>query len=186
MENKRTQIVKLAVNLIREKGYLALGYDEIAHQLGISRAAIHYHFEKKEDLGIAVTSLIMQDLNELDMFLKNSTLTVTEKINHFIVKQVEPFSDNEICAISSLQADVGSLPDQIRHKLQEVSQLELNVMIHILSEAHTDKASVNGEEVEELATTILSAIKGALQYSRVLDRDLYPKVVRQIMKLIHK
>ncbi|PGY05869.1 TetR/AcrR family transcriptional regulator, partial [Bacillus sp. AFS031507] len=63
MENRKVQIIDLAMQLIQQKGYVAFSYDDISKQLGVTKASIHYHFEKKEDLGAAITDKIMQRLD---------------------------------------------------------------------------------------------------------------------------
>ncbi|MZQ85279.1 TetR family transcriptional regulator [Paenibacillus sp. 5J-6] len=184
MDTKK-QIVRLALELIREKGFLSIGYDDLAQQLGITRAAIHYHFEKKEDLGIAVTQMMIQDLIDLDTYVSSTRLTIEEKLDHFLIKQIEPFSEKQICSISSLQSDVESLPDSVKEKLQEVTKLELKVLVNIISEFKIDDVTADTEYIEELAATILSAVKGALLYRRVIgDSSLYPKVIKQIKRLL--
>ena len=64
MENRKTQIIELALKLIQQKGYVAFSYDDISKQLNVTKASIHYHFEKKEDLGVAAAEWISQSLQK--------------------------------------------------------------------------------------------------------------------------
>lgn len=48
------RILQAAENLIREGGYHAFSFRQIADQLGIKSASIHYHFPTKEKLGETV------------------------------------------------------------------------------------------------------------------------------------
>ncbi|MEM6362754.1 MAG: TetR/AcrR family transcriptional regulator, partial [Bacteroidota bacterium] len=50
----RESIIALAENHIQQNGYNAFSYYDIAIQLGIKNAAVHYYFPKKEDLLKAV------------------------------------------------------------------------------------------------------------------------------------
>lgn len=182
MENRKMQILDLALKLIREKGYVAISYDDLSKQLGVTKASIHYHFEKKEDLGVAVTERIQQNLENLLIFTNNSTMTVEEKLRHFISRQIELCGEG-ICPISSLQSDFVSLPDIIKQKVQEVSQFELKVLISILTEGYNEDIVQKPEDVETLAYTILSCIKGALLYKRTLGKDVLSQVLNQINRL---
>jgi TetR/AcrR family transcriptional repressor of nem operon len=51
MESRKNQIISLAFKLIQEKGFVCMSYDDLSKPLGVTKASIHYHFEKKEDLG---------------------------------------------------------------------------------------------------------------------------------------
>ncbi|WP_261300583.1 TetR/AcrR family transcriptional regulator [Paenibacillus andongensis] len=183
MENRKKQILDLALKLIREKGYVAISYDDLSKQLGVTKASIHYHFEKKEDLGVAVTERMQQNLENFLIFINNATMTVEEKLREFIARQIE-ISGEGICPISSLQSDFVSLPDIIRQKVQEVSQFELKVLMIILTEGYNEDIVQKSEDVESLAYAVLSCIKGALQYKRTLGNDVLPKVLSQINRLI--
>ena len=51
----RTRIQKVALRLFNDKGYDATSLREIADEIGVTKAALYYHFKTKEDI---VTSLV--------------------------------------------------------------------------------------------------------------------------------
>lgn len=184
MENRKKQIIDIALKLIQQKGYVAFSFDDISKQLGVTKASIHYHFEKKEDLGVAVAERISHSLQNILVSIKDSSLTVDEKLMQFIQQRAERFTCTEICPISSLQTDFESLPDIVRQKVEEVSRLELSIMNEIIAEEHAEGIVSSLENVQSLAVTILSSIKGALIYRRVLGDDVLNEVLRQINRFL--
>ena len=46
----RDRILDVALELFNEHGYDKTSLREIAEQLGVTKAALYYHFEKKEDI----------------------------------------------------------------------------------------------------------------------------------------
>ncbi|KKI90576.1 TetR family transcriptional regulator [Bacillus sp. SA1-12] len=184
MENRKKQIVDLAIKLIQQKGYVAFSYDDISKQLGVTKASIHYHFEKKEDLGIAVTERLSNSLQNSLELIKNSSVSAEEKLKQFIQRQSERFECNEICPISSLQTDFESLPLSVQEKIEEVSRLELSIIKEIMTEAQTEKNINGSEDVQMLAISILSSIKGALLYRRVLGDDVLVQVLNQLNRFL--
>ncbi|KAF0818587.1 Transcriptional regulator, AcrR family [Bacillus sp. ZZV12-4809] len=186
MENRKKQIVDLALKLIQQKGYVAFSYDDISKQLGVTKASIHYHFEKKEDLGVAVTERILLKLQESLSLIKNSPAPAEEKLKQFIDQQAQRFECTEICPISSLQTDYESLPTAVQEKLEEVSRLELRVMKELVAEAQAANVINSSEEVHQVAVTILSSVKGALLYRRVLGEDVLTEVLNQLNRFLRK
>ncbi|MBT2686776.1 TetR/AcrR family transcriptional regulator [Bacillus sp. ISL-47] len=180
MENRKKQIVDLAIKLIQQKGYVAFSYDDISKQLGVTKASIHYHFEKKEDLGVAVTERILLRLQESLMLIKNSPVSAEEKLKQFIQQQAQRFEYTEICPISSLQTDYESLPTTVQEKIVEVSRLELSVMKEFVAEAQAENIINSSEDVHQVAVAILSSVKGALLYRRVLGDDVLAEVLNQL------
>ncbi|WP_394139028.1 TetR/AcrR family transcriptional regulator [Cytobacillus oceanisediminis] len=186
MENRKKQIVDLAIKLIQQKGYVAFSYDDISKQLGVTKASIHYHFEKKEDLGVAVTERLLMRLQDSLVLIKNSSVSAEEKLKQFIQQQAEKFECTEICPISSLQTDFESLPNAVQEKIEEVSRLELRVMKEIVAEAQAEKIINGSEDVHLLSVTILSSVKGALLYRRVLGNDVLVEVLNQLNRFLRK
>ncbi|MGD6832890.1 TetR/AcrR family transcriptional regulator [Sutcliffiella halmapala] len=184
MENRKKQIVDLAIKLIQQKGYVAFSYDDISKQLGVTKASIHYHFEKKEDLGVAITERILIRLQNSLSLIKNSSVSAEEKLKHFIQQQAERFKCSEICPISSLQTDYESLPNIVKEKIEEVSRLELKVMKELVVEAQSENIINNSEDVHQLAVVILSSVKGALLYRRVLGDDVLVEVLNQLNRFL--
>jgi TetR/AcrR family transcriptional regulator, transcriptional repressor for nem operon len=186
MENRKKQIVDLAIKLVQQKGYVGFSYDDISKQLGVTKASIHYHFEKKEDLGVAITERIITSLQKFLLSIKNSSVSGEEKLERFIQQQAERFACTEICPISSLQTDFNSLPEIVQKKIEEVSRLELSIMTELVAEAQTEDILNDTDDVQSVAVTILSSIKGALLYRRVLDDDILTGVINQINHILRK
>lgn len=59
----RTRIQDVALELFTEQGYEATSLREIAERLGVTKAALYYHFKTKEDI---VTSLVESRIAAMD------------------------------------------------------------------------------------------------------------------------
>jgi TetR/AcrR family transcriptional repressor of nem operon len=47
----RTAILDVAERLVQARGFNGFSYADIAGELGLTRAALHYHFSGKAELG---------------------------------------------------------------------------------------------------------------------------------------
>ncbi|MFI7640082.1 TetR/AcrR family transcriptional regulator [Nonomuraea sp. NPDC049400] len=65
-EDTRSRIQEIALRLFTEQGYEATSLREIAEELGVTKAALYYHFKTKDDI---VASLVNARLAELDELL---------------------------------------------------------------------------------------------------------------------
>ena len=54
MSNTRSEIIRLAGELIRTVGYNSFSYADISKKLDIKNAAIHYYVPSKADLGVEI------------------------------------------------------------------------------------------------------------------------------------
>ncbi|MBX8945458.1 TetR/AcrR family transcriptional regulator [Lysinibacillus sp. K60] len=186
MTNRKMQIIELTLKNIQEKGFTSFSYEHLAKELGVTKASIHYHFEKKGDLGIAVCERIQQGLERTFTLMKESTLPAEEKPFAFIMQRIEFLEQDGICPISALQADYQELPQPMQEKLQQLSQMEIDVFVGLLKEAkqHGALKSTNEQDLESLAMLLISSTKGALQYKRVLGEDFFQKTLDQLKELL--
>jgi AcrR family transcriptional regulator len=69
MDERRTdtreQIRKLALELFAERGYDATSLREIAERLGITKAAVYYHFKTKEEILASLVNDFIAEVDEL-------------------------------------------------------------------------------------------------------------------------
>ena len=79
MTNRKMQIIELTLKNIQEKGFTSFSYEHLAKELGVTKASIHYHFEKKGDLGISCLRKIQQGLVGAYTLIKESTMPAEEK-----------------------------------------------------------------------------------------------------------
>jgi AcrR family transcriptional regulator len=63
----RQRIQEVALDLFTDRGYEATSLREIAEQLGVTKAALYYHFKTKEDI---VTSLLDDRADALEELLR--------------------------------------------------------------------------------------------------------------------
>ncbi|MCM3630273.1 TetR/AcrR family transcriptional regulator [Paenibacillus glycanilyticus] len=182
MENRKTQIIELASSLIRKKGYSTFSYEEISKHFSVTKASIHYHFEKKEDLGLAVLDRLYQALLNYRSVLQQSSKPAEEKLYDCFIDLTRHFEKNDISLTTSLKADYCMLPESMKQKLQEIVELELSTIDEIVAEGIDDPA-VN---TRALAITILSTFEGALQYNRAMQKDFIPDIMYGINRLLRR
>jgi AcrR family transcriptional regulator len=69
MDERRTdtreQIRKLALELFAERGYDGTSLREIADRLGITKAAVYYHFKTKEEILASLVNDFFTEIDEL-------------------------------------------------------------------------------------------------------------------------
>lgn len=65
-EDTRSRIQEVALRLFTEQGYEATSLREIAEELGVTKAALYYHFKTKDDI---VASLVDTRLTEIEELL---------------------------------------------------------------------------------------------------------------------
>ncbi len=105
----KNELLDCAQDLIQRVGVNAMSYNDLANQVGIRKASIHYHFPKKEDMIVALLTrcnLVYGQVYEEIMCLNR---TPKEKL-HLIADIFENgIRDGKVCIIGMLSVEFASL-----------------------------------------------------------------------------
>ena len=172
MQSTKEKIIIYSMKLIKKKGYSSFSYDDIAQKLKITKAAVHHHFERKEDLGIAVCKYLQSSIT--DGYNKNHKQNLHPWL--FAETRINTIKSDEICPISSLQSDFDQFPQKLKKELKKTTDMELEYFQKLVWE-YTPGLSDYSQ-----AVTSYLALKGALQYRRILGEEFYKKSVMSIKK----
>jgi AcrR family transcriptional regulator len=74
-DDTRSRIQAVALELFTEKGYDSTSLREIAEALGVTKAALYYHFKSKEEIVESLTGDHVARMNELIEWGEQQTLT---------------------------------------------------------------------------------------------------------------
>ncbi len=76
-DDTRTRIQAIALELFTEQGYDATSLREVAERLGVTKAALYYHFKSKDEI---VESLMADHLVRLEELLKELESTPMSRL----------------------------------------------------------------------------------------------------------
>lgn len=185
LKNRKEQIVALALELLKSKGFENFSYQDLAKDLGISKASIHHHFPKKTDLGVALCKAI-QSWHKVEFEkILSSPCSAMEKLELYINGMLGFACNNtKICPLSSLQADIALLPDEMKKELKRLDEHELQFIAGILQHGRDSKELNFVGSTENQALLFVLSCKGALQYSRVHGGSIIDSAIAQTKALL--
>ncbi|WP_213608393.1 TetR/AcrR family transcriptional regulator [Pseudoalteromonas sp.] len=160
---KKAALLKAAENKVRLGGYSNFSFRELANEIGIKSASVHYHFPTKADLGAELahqyTDNFIAMLGEPQAHKangKNPLDIYTQLFKNALV------IDKKMCLCGLLGAESDSLPDKVR---DEVKRFFIKNLAW-LTQAH----KINGEpDPERAAIQTVSLLEGAMMISNTLD-----------------
>lgn len=128
------EILAVSARLFREKGFRATSMEDIASEMGITKAALYYYIESKHDLlyeicDSAITRLI-EGVREIDALPG----TPEERLERLIRWHVNMFGANGDI-MNVYLADEGELPEEKRSHMRSLSREIEGVYRDILREA---------------------------------------------------
>ena len=88
MRDTRTRIQRVALDLFTERGYDKTSLREIAERLGVTKAALYYHFKSKEEIVESFLADRLEEIDELIAWLRTQPRTPQVR-REFVLRYVE-------------------------------------------------------------------------------------------------
>lgn len=176
MNERASDIIDSATQMIREGGYHSFSFRQIATELGIKSASIHYHFPSKEDLGVAVTR------HYTEQFLKSLGTPIDhKKPADFYIRAFQDSLEKHAtaCVCGILSAEVGRLPSSIREALEEFAQKNIKWLEEGLRLQCVDWSKA---KVRDSALSFFSALEGAITFAALTNKPEHLKQVGSWLK----
>jgi len=85
-EDRRSQILRIATELFREKGYHGTSLEDIADRVGFTKPAIYYYFDSKEDLLFAIVERVVSRALERVKAIQAQELPPVEAMHAILVE----------------------------------------------------------------------------------------------------
>ena len=109
-----SRILDVAERMLQVRGYNGFSYGDVAGELGITRAALHYHFKGKAELGQALiqryAARFAAALAELDAAAPDAAA----KLRGYVGLYTDVLSADRMCLCGMLAAEHRTLPDPLQ------------------------------------------------------------------------
>ncbi len=172
MSNTKTKILELAESYTQTKGFNAFSYLDLAADIGIKAASIHYYFKSKDDLAFA----LVERAHELHMLaFRNMDIEVENPVDRLAaVKDYfkNYISQDKFCLCGMMSAEFQSISPKVRKKV-DVYFTDLQIWL-----AKQFKA-LGHADANFQALRFLSALEGSLLIARIKSD---PEVVEDALK----
>lgn len=108
------QIVASAQRLIMARGYNGFSFRDVAEEVGIRSASIHYHFPTKADLAAAIVQRYRAQAADFRAALDARCASHAERLSGFAEMSANAFGDGEgFCVCVNFANDRAALPPAV-------------------------------------------------------------------------
>ncbi|MGH1453020.1 MAG: TetR/AcrR family transcriptional regulator [Paracoccaceae bacterium] len=167
--NTKEAILNAAKATAQAHGYAGLNFRDLAKQVGIKSASIHYHFPGKADLGLAVAQRYWQDTQTI-LDEKTKALPEPHDRLHWYPSLFRNAlqHDNRMCLCSFMSAEYDALPAPLRAEVQNFATVNLTWLENTLRAANLPAPAGAGTQqtAAQQAQAIFAAVTGAQLLAR--------------------
>ena len=164
--NTRTRILDSAERIVQARGYNGFSYADVAAELGITKASLHYHFAGKTELGQA---LVTRYAERFSAALEQIERTVSDgpaRLDAYAALYAEVLRGRRMCLCGMLAAEYATLPQSIRDRLISFFDQNEAWLERVLEQGSADGSLHLSAPPREVAQLIVSALEGAMLVAR--------------------
>jgi TetR/AcrR family transcriptional repressor of nem operon len=165
------RILDVAERMLQMRGYNGFSYGDVATELDITRAALHYHFKGKAELGQA---LIERYATRFAAALERLDTTVPDaaaRLHGYVDLYTDVVSDNRMCLCGMLAAEHSTLPEPLQKAVCAFFAANTAWLKKVLEQGRADGTLEFPGTVEDTAAMVLGGLEGAMLITR-LDGDV--------------
>jgi TetR/AcrR family transcriptional repressor of nem operon len=162
----RVRILDVAERLLQRRGYNGFSYADVAAEVGVTKASLHYHFQGKAELGAALIDRYAERFSAALERIDESGGDIRSKLERFAAIYADVLRERRMCLCGMLAADYETLPTPMQR-----------AVVRFFDETETWLAGVLAGGVErgelrlagspgEAAQALLGGLEGAMLVAR--------------------
>lgn len=159
----KDELLDAAETLVRSGGYNNFSFRDLAEQVGIKSASVHYHYKTKADLAVALvqryTERFLAQLNQQQTNEVAASAQMTKAFRDSLQ------SSGMMCLCGMLAAEGDALPAEVRLATADFfSQSQA-----WLSQQLQAQSQLTSSQAERRALALLAGLEGALLMAKIRD-----------------
>jgi len=163
----RDRILDIAQRLIQSRGYNAFSFSDLAKELGIRTASIHYHFPTKADLGVALLRRYRQNFRDELGGIAARADNPLRHLARFAALFERTFSaDNQLCLCGMLSAEVATLPKPVAGEVERFFEETERWLAQVLAAGKSAGLVAFDGTARAQARMLLAVLEGAMVVAR--------------------
>jgi TetR/AcrR family transcriptional regulator, transcriptional repressor for nem operon len=163
------RILDVAERLAQVRGFNGFSYADIAAELGITKAALHYHFPSKADLGEALITRYAVRFGEALAVIDATAQTAPDKLRGYATLYADVLRDQRMCLCGILAAEYPTLPEAMRASVVRFFDQNESWLQQVLEQGHGDGTLHFAGSARDTARVIISCLEGAMLVIRPYD-----------------
>ncbi|MEM7793667.1 MAG: TetR/AcrR family transcriptional regulator [Cyanobacteria bacterium P01_C01_bin.118] len=186
MKETAQQILDVAQDLVRCRGYSAFSYADISEQVGIRKASIHYHFPSKEVLAKELVKQYHTAFQQKLKGIERSESDPQKQLQAFVGLYRAGLSDCQICLCGMLSAEIEVLSDSVQQKIRVFLSATQDWLEGVLTVGEATGCLQPRISPKTEAALVLATLQGAQLMARTAEDSeaMFDSIVQPLFKAL--
>jgi TetR/AcrR family transcriptional repressor of nem operon len=178
-----SRILDVAERIVQTRGFNGFSYAHVAAELGITKAALHYHFPGKSELGRALITRYATRFNAALAHIDAAGGTAPAKLAAYARLYADVLRGRRMCLCGMLAAEYQTLPEPMRDAVIGFFDDNETWVATVLAAGRADGTLAFAGDPREAAQQIVSALEGAMLVARPYgDAERFETAARRLLE----
>ncbi len=169
MKDTRKELIELGERYLLLNGLDGFSFHDLARDVGIKSAGVHYHFPTKNDLSIALIQHHSQILKQL--IDKNKEQKEEDMLRGLLDLYSDLQNDQYTCIQIAFLHEWNDLGIEVQKELKKYNKELINYLTEILQAGLSKGQFTFRETARTQALMIMSNLTSALLFARMLGKE---------------
>jgi TetR/AcrR family transcriptional regulator, transcriptional repressor for nem operon len=160
------RILDVAERLVQVRGFNGFSYADIASELHITKAALHYHFASKADLGEALIGRYAVRFSAALDAVDNDGTGAGAKLAAYARLYQRVLTDRKMCLCGMLAAEYQTLPQPMRDAVISFFDHNEAWLAGVLEQGRDEGSLQFAGSAQDTARMIVGGLEGAMLVAR--------------------
>ena len=160
------RMLDIAERLVQIRGFSNFSYADIATELGITKASLHYHYPGKAELGLALITRYAERFNQALEEIDRDLPDARSRLEAYVDLYAGVLRNERMCMCGILAAEYQTLPDAMRASVIRFFDENQTWLAKLLEDGRADGTLNYVGHAEDVAQGILSTLEGAMLVAR--------------------
>jgi TetR/AcrR family transcriptional repressor of nem operon len=161
-----SRILDIAERLAQSRGFNGFSYADVASELQITKASLHYHFPGKAELGEALIGRYAARFADALAAIDERGAAAATKLDAYASIYADVLRDRRMCLCGMLAAEYDTLPGAMRDAVLRFFDDSEAWLTRVLEQGQAEGALHLDGSAREAAQAIVSGLEGALLIAR--------------------
>ena len=160
------RVLDIAERLTQMRGFSNFSYADIAAELGITKASLHYHYPGKAELGEALITRYSERFNEALAEIDRNLPDARARLEAYADLYAGVLRNERMCMCGILAAEYPTLPVAMQSEVIRFFDENERWLTKLLEDGKADETLSYRGRAADVAQGILGALEGAMLVAR--------------------
>ncbi|MHB1756948.1 MAG: TetR/AcrR family transcriptional regulator [Leptospirillum sp.] len=182
----KERIIDVAQGFVQSRGFNAFSYRDLAEQILIRTASIHYYFPKKDDLGRALIQRYRSDFEGAIQNIDRTVRSPKDRLSAYLKMFLDLSKGGaRLCLFAVFSAELPSLSETVQEEIKIFYEKNVGWINKVIDEGRSAGLFSFPGESRDVAAAIFSFLEGEMLVRRVFQaKEPFPEIPSAIRILL--